>query len=390
MPQSHNKPGIQQNLIQSDASKPDELLRELLDQKLALDQSAIVAQTDSHGKITMVNDQFCLISGYSRAELIGKDHRVVNSGTHPKSFFQELWRTISSGKIWQGELCNRNKSGKLYWVATTITPFLDASGKPYQYLAIRQDITALKQAQQTILDQQAKLVATSRLSAIGEMAAAITHEINNPLTVILGRAEMIQTLSERGPIDPETLKRLIDTILVTGKRIEKIVRSMKSLAHKDTDEEPFTLYSMREILLDSIELCSQRFRNHGVRLIVPEIIEDIQVECRGHQLVQVIVNLLNNSHDAVENLSEKWAEVSLRSTPDAVELSISDSGPGISKDVQEKLFTPFFSTKRVQYGTGLGLSISRSIVNNHKGELIYDTYSPHTRFVIRLPHRQPE
>ncbi|MGZ3722898.1 MAG: PAS domain-containing sensor histidine kinase [Bdellovibrionales bacterium] len=387
MPQSQNKPGIR-GINYPNTGQSEDLLKQLQDQKLALDQSAIVAQTDARGKITMVNDQFCLISGFSRDELIGKDHRVVNSTSHPKEFFKEMWATISSGRIWQGEICNRKKTGELYWVATTITPFLDAEDKPYQFLAIRQDITALKEAERIILEQQAQLVASSRLSAIGEMAAAITHEINNPLTFILGRAEIILTLAERGPVDPENLKRLVDTIMVTGKRIEKIVRSMKSLAHQGEDEEPFTVSSMREILLDSLELCSQRFRNHGVRLIVPEIVEDIQLECRSHQLVQVIVNLLNNSHDAVMDLEEKWTEVKLSSSPSGVELSVTDSGNGIPADIQAKLFTPFFSTKRVQYGSGLGLSISQSIINNHNGKLIYDTKSPHTRFVIHLPHRQ--
>jgi PAS domain S-box-containing protein len=112
MPNSHNKPGIRDTAYLS-ADSSNDLLRQLQDQKLALDQSAIVAQTDAHGKITMVNDQFCAISGYSRDELVGKDHRVVNSASHPKTFFKDLWSTIHSGQIWQGEICNRKKTGEL-------------------------------------------------------------------------------------------------------------------------------------------------------------------------------------------------------------------------------------------------------------------------------------
>jgi PAS domain S-box-containing protein len=364
-----------------------DLLNELQDQKYALDQSAIVAQTDARGIITMVNDKFCSISGYSRDELLGKTHKVVNSGTHPKAFFQEMWRTIASGQVWRGEICNRAKSGNLYWVGTTITPFLNGEGRPYQYLAIRQDITALKAAEATILAQQSALMEASRLSAIGEMAAAITHEINNPLTVILGRAEMLQSLQKKGQVDPATLERLIESILATGKRIEKIVRSMKALAHGGSEEEPMTASSARDILSDALELCTQRFRDHGIRLIVPELDVDQQINCRSHQIVQVLVNLLNNAHDAVLALDEKWVELGVRPNGEFLEIWVTDSGKGIPIDVQSRLFTPFFSTKRVQYGTGLGLSISLSIMRKHGGDLAYDADHPNTRFVIRLPLR---
>lgn len=363
-------------------------IKELQDQKYALDQSAIVAQTDARGIITMVNDKFCEISGYSREELIGNDHRVVNSGKHPKSFFQELWKTIRSGQVWRGEVCNKKKNGELYWVMTTITPFLDESGQPYQYLAIRQDITEQKFAQSKILDQEAKLVNASRLSAIGEMAAAITHEINNPLGVILGRAEMIQTLDSKGQLDSANLQRLVETIMVTGKRIEKIVRGMKALAHQGGENEPHLTCDVRDMVTDALELCAQRFHNHSIRLVSPVISAEVKLECRNHQIVQVLINLLNNAFDAVADLPDRWVELEVRDDEATVSFVVTDSGSGISPEVRVKLFDPFFSTKKVQYGTGLGLSISRSIVEGHKGRLYCDIESSNTRFVLELPKRQ--
>lgn len=183
--------------------------------KFALDQSAIVATTDVAGVITSVNDKFCEISQYSRAELIGQDHRIINSGHHGKRFFRDLWTTIARGRIWRGEICNRARDGSLYWVDTTIVPFVDARGKPYQYMAIRYDVTERREAEARLRQQEA-------LAQIGEMTAVVAHEVRNPLAGISG---VLQVLAARLPANSPD-RAILDDVHDRIGALNRLIRNL--------------------------------------------------------------------------------------------------------------------------------------------------------------------
>lgn len=229
---------------------------------------------------------------------------------------------------------------------------------------------------------------SSRHLALGRMAMSIVHEINNPLSTLQLNLSMAKDLVSEGVGVNESATRdllnMIDVSYAVTERIAAIIRGVR-LAGRDSRNDPKVKVSLRDVLSDTLEFCNQRVRKSSVVLRLPETKDDVEIECRPVQLSQVLINLVNNSYDAVRDLENKWISVEARNFEDRVEITVTDSGPGIPKSIVNKLFEPFFTTKPAGSGTGLGLSISRKLIESHAGVLMLDTSCPNTRFVIQLP-----
>jgi PAS domain S-box-containing protein len=329
--------------------RPDSV-QQLEDFKRALDHAAIVATTDVSGRITYVNGKFVEISGYSREELIGQDHRIINSGYHSKEFIRNLWRTIASGQVWHGELRNRAKDGHLYWVDTTIVPFLDTRGKPYQYIAIRADITARKAAEEQLAQQAA-------LARVGQMAAVVAHEVRNPLAGVKGA---VQVLMSRRSSDDSELPVMRDIVA----RIDSLSELINDLMVFARPRPPrLSIVELHAILADAITIVRRDPAAHGIEISVQG--DDVSVTADGELVRATVLNLLLNAAQAMAGKG-RIVVGTTREDGSAV-VRISDTGPGIAPEIREQIFEPFFTTKA--RGGGLGLAIARRTAELHGGAL---------------------
>jgi signal transduction histidine kinase len=247
------------------------------------------------------------------------------------------------------------------------------------------DIHELKQIELAMNLQKTKLAYNAKMAALGEMSGGLAHEINNPVAIISGRAQQMILLLNQESVNKENLLKGLKDINTTAERINRIVKSLRSLSNGDEDTELLSVNNLKEIVDATLSLCEVKFKNHGI-VLENKVDADIELTCRRGQISQVIMNALNNSYDAVFALENKWIHITTEVLADNVYISITDSGSGISEEVRKKIMQPFFSTKDIGNGTGLGLSVSKGIIESHKGELFFNyDNKQNTQLVISLP-----
>lgn len=480
-------------------------LKELADIRFALDESAIVAITDQRGIINYVNDKFCEISKYSREELLGQDHRIINSTYHPKEFIRNLWTTIASGQVWRGEIKNRAKDGSYYWVDTTIVPFLNSEAKPYQYVAIRSDITERKRGEQQIIEQAALLdqaqdailvrdleqiilfwnkgaeriygwtaeeavgkhvqelllnepstqfdtarqavidngewrgeihqtrrdgariivdgrwtlvrddqgaptsilvintditakkgmesqfLRAQRMESIGTLAGGIAHDLNNVLSPILMAIDMLQSNAT-----DEASKRWLEVLRTNAERGGDMVRQVLSFA-RGVEGERVALQP-KHLIKEIVKILRETLpKSVEINYHLPADLWIISADAT--QIHQVLMNLCVNARDAMpgggsisiraENtlVDENYARMHIEARAGRfVIINVSDTGTGMSPEIQSRIFEPFFTTKEMSKGTGLGLSTAMTIVKSHGGFMnVYSEVHQGSQFTIYLP-----
>lgn len=345
------------------------------DLKTALDEHAIVAITDPQGKIIYVNDKFCAISKYSREELLGQDHRVINSGHHSKEFFRDLWTTIAAGKVWKGEIRNRAKDGSFYWVATTIVPFLNPHGKPRQYVAIRADITERKAAEEKIVQLNAELeqrvtARTHDLEMANEELKAfsysVSHDLRAPLRAMGGFAEILEMqLGEN--VSPEArhaMKRIQENAVKMGQLIDRL------LDFSTLNWLPVTKMQVSPAEIARVVFNELRSELNG-RSVEIEITELPKCEADPTLLKQVFTNLLSNALKYSRGKNPAIIKIGSLQEDEGIIYFVKDNGAGFDMEYANKLFRVFQRLHSADQfeGTGVGLAIVQRIIQRHGGRV---------------------
>ena len=337
--------GLQMNSNPATRAMADSL-RSLDEIRYALDQAAIVAATDHRGIITYVNDKFCEISQYARDELIGQDHRIINSGSSPQGVHARAVADDRARRVWRGEIRNRAKDGSFYWVDTTIVPFLDGDGKPRQYLAIRYDITARKNAEAQLSEQAA-------LPQLGQLAAIVAHEVRNPLAGLRASLQVIDgRISDRAIAS--AIAAMIQRIDGLNDKLEDLLLFARP---KPPRLQPVDVKALMRDVAASAAISTGR-----TGAPIPIAGDELKVRADPEMLRAAMLNLLLNACQAA---GREEVDIQLAQSGRVGRISVRDRGTGMPSEIRDRVFEPFFTTRT--NGTGLGLAIVKRLLELQDG-----------------------
>jgi PAS domain S-box-containing protein len=375
-------------------------LREASDFKQALDEHAIVAITDAAGIITCVNGKFCEISGYAESELIGQDHRILNSGQHPASFFRDLWNTIKGGAVWRGEIRNRRRDGTMYWVDTTIVPFLDGRKTPHQYIAIRTDITERKNNEERFKEMACELDRKNR-----ELQSAIhtvSHDLRSPLVNIHGFASMLGEHLEglRGLLEKaadgsppasgafdeicKEMERALGFLQAGATRMDGLLGGMLSVSR--LGNAPLTIQDLdlNDVVEENLAAMKFQIMEANAEFVAPDL---PMVRGDGELLGRVLTNLFENALKFASPERPLVLEISGERSGTTASIRVSDNGMGMAGDCQHRIFDLFYRVNaNSSGGHGIGLAIAKAALERMQGSIsVSSEIGKGSVFTLTLP-----
>ncbi len=354
-----------------------------------LNDHSLVSISDVKGRIVYANSKFCEVSGYTLAELMGADHRILKTDVHDDAFFKNMWKTIASGKKWQGEICNQAKCGRLYWVQSTIVPFLNKeTNKPEQYVSIRTEITHQKKLQEKLDRLYIKALAANEAKA--NFLSNMTHELRTPLNHIIGFSEILEM-----NIKDDSLMENISYIKEAGYDLLEKIGDMLNLV------DYCNLHNKKDDLIDITKLVNIEFSDYFKSLaqksnrIFTKSIPDQEIFITADKM-----NILTAFRKVAENSVRFSSEgdnvgVSVSAKENIVTIAISDTGPGLPKHILTSKLEPFIIGERVvtkaKSGMGLGLPLAKKLCVQNGGKFGHEAGREFgTQIYFRFPITQPE
>lgn len=339
---------------------------------------AIVMITDPQGRIEYVNPRFTAVSGYALEEVCGRNPKLLKSGQTTPSEYDRLWKTISSGGEWRGELANQTKQGRVYWEAAAISPVRDSTGRITNYVKVAEDITEQRRTEELLRKLESHLRQAQKMEAIGELAGGVAHDFNSYLGAIIINAQLAQAACAAGAAASEHL----DRIIAAGRQAAGLARQMLTFSRRD--EQPRRPLLLGPVVEEALRLLRATLPAQ-VRLEVDIPAAGRTVLADATQVQEAFVNLWTNACHACRGSSSGRIAVSLKDVDVAgdasgpyphlppgpyVGLTVRDNGCGMSPELQERIFEPFFTTKAEGEGTGLGLPVVRRIMLAHQGTIV--------------------
>ncbi|MCH8836894.1 MAG: PAS domain S-box protein [Candidatus Marinimicrobia bacterium] len=384
----------------SERKEAEEHLRKL---SMAVEQSpAGVMITDTDGKIEYVNSAFTAMTAYSAAEAIGRNLRILNAGRRPKSFYKDLWDTIKSGHVWQGEMCNKKKNGEIYWESAIIAPIINDQGQVTHFVAVKEDITARKAAE----EERERLLAEleNKNQDLQQILHISSHDLRSPLVSIKGFSGILdkamgklgslitgknskspaEVSQELNPLLSKEIPAALDHILASTDKMERLLSGLSRLSRLGQAGMHITELDMNELLAGITKSIEFLIKKSRVRLEISEL-----PPSRGDAILigQVFSNLISNAVKYLHEERRGVIRISGEKLPSSTVYVVEDNGIGIAPDYQQKVFDLFQRINpSTSVGEGLGLTITRKILDRHHGRIWVESQpGKGSRFFVELP-----